>query len=132
MHFVHHSCTKFRQFPEESPHCIEEPSHPEVIMKENIGKWCIVNYDCEPHQEIIQEVEDVKEKCMCKNGTNKFFWLSPREDINWYRDEQIVCLMKESQPLNKRYVQLEKTVSNFIKKNTWDAGLFSSLLLMLL
>ncbi len=65
-------------------------------MKENFGQWCIVNYDGEPYPGIILEVEeDVRVKCMHKNGTNKFYW--PREDWyrSWYRDDQIICLMKE-------------------------------------
>ena len=95
---------------------IEEPSRPEAIMKENIGQWCIVKYDGEPYPGIILEVEeDVRVKCMHKNGINKFYWPGPREDISWYRDDQIVCLMKEPQPLNKRSVQLEKEVWKFLE-----------------
>ncbi|KAL7392517.1 hypothetical protein ABVT39_025857 [Epinephelus coioides] len=86
-----------------------KPSRPEVITKENIGLWCIVTYDGEPYPGIILEVEDVlRVKCMHKNGTNKFYWSSPRDDIHWYPDDQIVCLMREPQPLNKRSVQLER------------------------
>lgn len=87
-------------------------------MKEHIGQWYIANYDEEAYPGIIQEVEeDVCVKCMHKNGINKFFWLSPWDDISWYRDEQILCLMKEPQPLNKRSIQLDKTIWNFIEKH---------------
>lgn len=103
---------------EASLHCTEEPSRPENITKENIGQWCIVNYDGEPYPGIILEVEDdVKVKCMHKNGTKKFSWPSPCEGITWYRDDQIVCLMKEPQPLNKGSVQLETTVWDFLEKH---------------
>lgn len=30
---------------EASPHCTKESSRAEVIIKQNIGQWCIVNYD---------------------------------------------------------------------------------------
>ncbi|KAL7402357.1 hypothetical protein ABVT39_013834 [Epinephelus coioides] len=101
-----------------SPHHTEEPSRLEVITKENIGQWCIVTYDGEPYPGIIVEVEDdVRVKWMHKNGTNKFYWPSPRDDIHWYPDDQTVCLMRERQPLNKRSVQLEKTVWTFLEKH---------------
>lgn len=88
------------------------------VTKENIGEWCIVNYDGDPYPGIILEVEeDIKVKCMYQNGTNKFYWPSPREDVSWYTDEQIVCLMKVPQPLNKRSVQLEKKLWDFLKKH---------------
>ncbi|CAI5695050.1 unnamed protein product [Oreochromis niloticus] len=103
---------------EASPHCTEGPTRPENITKDHIGQWCIINYDGEPYPGIILEVEeDVKVKCMHKNGTNKFHWPSPREDITWYRDDQVVCLMKEPTPLNKRSVQLERKVWDFLEKN---------------
>lgn len=55
---------------EASLHCVEEPSQPEVIMKENIGQWCNVKYDGEPYPRIIVEVEEhARVKCMQKNGT---------------------------------------------------------------
>lgn len=75
----------------------------------------------EPYPGIILEVEDdVPVKCMHKNGTNKLYWPSPQEDIGWYRDDQIVCLMRKPQPVNKRSGQ----------KNTWVSGLLNSLLLL--
>lgn len=59
---------------EASPHRSEGPSRPENITKGNIGQWCIINYDGEPYPGIILEVEDdIKVKCMHKNGTNKFY-----------------------------------------------------------
>ncbi|XP_039862393.1 uncharacterized protein LOC120718111 [Simochromis diagramma] len=103
---------------EASPHCTEGPTRPENITKDHIGQWCIINYNGEPYPGIILEVEeDVKVKCMHKNGTNKFHWPSPREDITWYRDDQVVCLMKEPTPLNKKSVQLERKVWDFLEKN---------------
>lgn len=103
---------------EASPHRTEGPSRPENMTKDNIGQWCIINYDGEPYPGSILEVEDdIKVKCMHKNGTNKFYWPSPRDDITWYRDDQVVCLMKEPQPLNKGSVQLEKIVWDFLGKH---------------
>ncbi|KAG7479047.1 hypothetical protein JOB18_016372 [Solea senegalensis] len=46
---------------EESPNCNDEPSRPEVIKQENVGQWCIVNYDDEPHPGIILDVEEDKD-----------------------------------------------------------------------
>jgi len=97
--------------------CTREPTRPEVLTKEEIGQWCIIKYDGEPFPGIILEVEeDLKIKCMHRNGINKFYWPSPREDVSWYRDDQIVCLITEPQPINKRSVQLEKSVWSFLEK----------------
>lgn len=50
---------------EASLQSIKEPSQTEVIMKENIGQWCTVNYEGEPYTGIILEAEeDVRVKCM--------------------------------------------------------------------
>lgn len=76
---------------ETTPHGHEEPSRPEVITREHIGQWCIVDYDGDAYPGVIMEVEeDVKVKCMHKNGTNKFRWPTLRDDISWYREDQIV------------------------------------------
>ncbi len=89
-----------------------------MILKENIGQWCIVNYDNDPYPGIILEVEDdIRVKCMHRNGTNKFYWPCPPDDISWYRDDQIVCLIREPQTLNKRSGQLEKAVWTFLEQH---------------
>lgn len=44
---------------EEARPCVnKEPSRLEVITKENIGHWCVVQNDAEPYPGIILEVED--------------------------------------------------------------------------
>uniref|UniRef100_A0A0E9P581 Uncharacterized protein n=1 Tax=Anguilla anguilla TaxID=7936 RepID=A0A0E9P581_ANGAN len=73
----------------------------ECIEAKHVGEWCVVNYEDEGYPGIITEVQEkiVKVKCMHRNGINKFFWPSPREDITWYADRQIVCLIPEPQVL---------------------------------
>lgn len=84
------------------------PLRPDAIESQHSGQWCIVSYDEQPYPGILLEGEEnnIKVKCMPKNGVNKFFWLSPREDINWYGDEQIVCLMPAPLSVNKISVQI--------------------------
>jgi hypothetical protein len=84
------------------------PLCPDVIESHHSGQWCIVNYNEQPYPGIILEVEEhnVKVKCMHRNGVNKFYWPRTRDDINWYGDDQIVCLMPELLTVNKRSVQL--------------------------
>ena len=82
------------------------PLRPDAIESHHSGQWCIVNYDKQPYPGVILEVEEhnVQVKCMHRNGVNKFYWPSPRNDINWYGDDQIVCLIPEPLPVNKRSV----------------------------
>lgn len=49
-------------------------------------------------------------------GTNTFYWSRPREDINWYRDDQVVCLMRAPQPVNRRSVRLDIKVWDLAEK----------------
>lgn len=83
---------------------------PEVIGEDHTGQWCVVIYNPDLYPGIIVKVEehDIKVKCMHMNGINKFFWPSPREDISWYGDEQIVCFIPEPTTVNKRYIQIDK------------------------
>ncbi|KAA8585675.1 hypothetical protein FQN60_004369, partial [Etheostoma spectabile] len=87
-------------------------------LKAEDGSWSAYSIPCPtPVAEynrnmggvIIEIDEDVKGKCMHKNGTNKFRWPILRDNISWYGEDQIVWFMKEPQPLNKRSMQLEKT-----------------------
>ncbi|KAI4794712.1 hypothetical protein KUCAC02_031890 [Chaenocephalus aceratus] len=89
---------------------------PDVIKHHHSGQWCVVRYDDQPYPGIILEVEEhnVKVKCMHRNGINRFFWPSPREDVNWYGDDQIMCLIPEPLALNKRSVQIEQELWEFI------------------
>ena len=84
------------------------PLCPDVIESHHSGQWCIVNYDEQPYPGIILEVEEhnVKVKCTHSNGVNKFYSPRPRDDINWYGVDQIVCLMPELLTVNKRSVQI--------------------------
>ncbi len=54
-------------------------------------------------------------KCMHRNGVNKFKWPGPCEDVSWYADDQILCLIPEPQALNKCFVQLEKSTWKYLK-----------------
>lgn len=56
------------------------------------------------------------DKCMHRNGISTFFWPSPREDISWYADQQILCLITEPQGLNKRSVQIDKASWRYIEE----------------
>ncbi|ROI70160.1 hypothetical protein DPX16_0511 [Anabarilius grahami] len=89
---------------------------PNVIEQHHSGQWCVVQYDDDPYPGIILQVEEnhVKVKCMHRNGVNKFFWPSPRDDVNCYGDDQIICLIQEPLALNKRSVQLDRPFWEFI------------------
>ncbi|KAL7842108.1 hypothetical protein SRHO_G00237970 [Serrasalmus rhombeus] len=112
-----------RSESQQEDHTIERSApallHPEVISKVHIGQWCIVNYDADPYPGIILEVEahNIKVKCMHRNGVNKFFWPSPREDVSWYGDDQIVCFIPEPVALNKRSVQIDKKIWHYLEKH---------------
>ncbi|RXM28486.1 hypothetical protein EOD39_9725 [Acipenser ruthenus] len=95
------------------------PLRPDVIESHHSGQWCIVNYDEQPYPGVILEVEEhnVKVKCMHRNGVNKFYWPSPRDDINWYGDDQIVCLMPEPLPVNKRSVQIDHSIWKYLEEH---------------
>lgn len=68
----------------------------------------VVNYDNDAYPGIIVEVEEQKilVKCINCNGINKFYWTSSREDINWYADQQMICLITKPQAVNKHSVQV--------------------------
>lgn len=40
-----------------------------------------------------------------------------RDDINWYGDDQIVCLMPESLPMNKRSVQIDHSMWKYLEEH---------------
>lgn len=91
---------------------------PQFIEAKHIGEWCVVNYEDEAYPGIIIKVEEhtIMVKCMHRNGINKFFWPSPREDITWYADQQILCLITEPQALNKCSVQIGKASWRYIEE----------------
>lgn len=80
----------------------ERDFRPNAIEEHHIGQWCVVRYDDEPYPGIILQLEENNIKVMHRNGVNKFFWPSPRDDVNWYSDDQIMCLIPEPLALNKR------------------------------
>ncbi len=41
---------------------------------------------------------------------NKFYWPSAIEDLNWYRDDQIMYLMQELVGVNKRSIQVDEKI----------------------
>ncbi|KAK1903682.1 Killer cell lectin-like receptor subfamily B member 1 [Dissostichus eleginoides] len=89
-----------------------------MIEVKHIGEWCVVNYDNEAYPGFIMDAEghSVKVKCMHRNGINKFHWPSPREDICWYYDWHILCLIPEPQALNKRSVQIEASAWKYVEE----------------
>lgn len=91
---------------------------PEVITIDCVGRWCMVKYDDDHYPGIIINVEDdnIQVNCMHRNGINKFFWPGPRKDISWYADNQIVCLIKEPQALNKRSLQVDQETWKYLKE----------------
>lgn len=94
---------------------------PEVIESHHCGQWCIVKYDEQPYPGIILMVEEqnVKIKCMhrsSKYDLNKFYWPSPIEDVNWYGEDQVMCLMPEPVAVNKRYIQLDDKIWAYLKE----------------
>lgn len=96
----------------------ENPWRPEVIDGKNIGEWCVVKYDKQVYPGVIMDVEgeSVKVKCMHRNGINKFYWPSPCEDICWYHDWQVLCLIAEPQALNKRSVCVEASAWGYVQQ----------------
>ncbi|KAL7877596.1 hypothetical protein SRHO_G00042390 [Serrasalmus rhombeus] len=88
-----------------------------ILKKRGPGEWCVVNYDNDGYPGIILDVEEhsVKVKCMHNKGINKFCWPSPRDDINWYGDWQILCLMPEPQLVNRRAFSVEPSVWKYME-----------------
>ncbi|KAJ3612762.1 hypothetical protein NHX12_019020 [Muraenolepis orangiensis] len=39
------------------------------------------------------ETHSIPVKCMHRNGVNKYFWTTPREDVSCYADDQLLCLL---------------------------------------
>ncbi|XP_061892415.1 uncharacterized protein LOC133642309 [Entelurus aequoreus] len=95
----------------------ETPWRPEEVDSKYIGDWCVVKYDDDVYPGIIMDVEEhsIRVKCMHRNGVNKFCWPSPRDDVSWYADDQLLCLIPEPQALNKRSVQLEKSTWKYME-----------------
>ncbi|XP_035269106.1 uncharacterized protein LOC118225154 [Anguilla anguilla] len=104
--------------PRESvPSAPQQQHRPDVIEAHHSGQWCIVRYDDQPYPGIILEVEEhnIKVKCMHRNGANRFFWPNPKEDVNWYGDDQIMCFMPEPVPVNKRSVQVDQKIWTYVE-----------------
>ncbi|XP_053472676.1 uncharacterized protein LOC128602725 isoform X1 [Ictalurus furcatus] len=96
--------------PEVKTQNILQEFRPNVLEHHHSGQWCVVRYDDEPYPGIILKVEEnnVEVKCMHRNGVNKFFWPSPRDDINWYHDDQIMCLIPEPLALNRHSAEIDQ------------------------
>ncbi|XP_034097172.1 uncharacterized protein LOC117563112 [Gymnodraco acuticeps] len=82
----------------------ETPWRPAAVDSTHIGGWCVIKYDDDVYPGIIMDVEgdSIQVKCMHRNGVNKYFWPRPREDVSWYAEEQLICLIPEPKALNKR------------------------------
>ena len=95
---------------------------PEDVDSSYIGAWCVVKYDNDVYPGIIIDVEEhtIQVKCMHSNGVNKFKWPSPRDDISWYAEDQLLCLILEPQALNKRSVQPEKQTWKYLEDHYID------------
>ena len=53
---------------------------------------------------IIQCIEnDVMVKCMHIIGPRSFYWPSPRDDVSWYSDNEIVAIIFEPTLANRRH-----------------------------
>lgn len=89
-----------------------------MIEVKHIGEWCVVNSDNKAYSGVIIDAEghSVKVKCMHRNGINKFHWPSLRDDICWYHDWQVLCLIPEPQALNKRSVQIEASAWKYVEQ----------------
>ncbi|KAJ8334000.1 hypothetical protein SKAU_G00413190 [Synaphobranchus kaupii] len=106
---------------DQSPACgktPDNPRRPEMIELKHIGEWCVVNYYNDAYPGVIMDVEghNVKVKCLHRNGINKFHWPSLREDIYWYHDCQILCLIPEPQALNRRSLQIEPSAWKYVEE----------------
>ncbi|XP_034095757.1 uncharacterized protein LOC117562089 [Gymnodraco acuticeps] len=82
----------------------ETPWRPAAVDSTHIGGWCVIKYDDDVYPGIIMDVEgdSIQVKCMHRNGVNKYLWPRPREDVSWYAEEQLICLIPEPKALNKR------------------------------
>ncbi|KAL7381267.1 hypothetical protein ABVT39_003066, partial [Epinephelus coioides] len=99
----------------------EMPWRPEEVDSNYIGAWCVVSKDNDVYPGIIMDVEEhsIKVKCM-RIGVNKFKWPSPRKDVSWYADDQLLCLIPEPQALNKHSIQLEKSTWKYLEDHYID------------
>lgn len=76
------------------------------------GHWCVVLYDGDAYPGVIQDVDSdssVLVKTMSRIGENRFFW-PQRDDIIWYRMENVLGLVPEPQPITKRHMMLNASV----------------------
>lgn len=70
-----------------------------------IGQWCAVKYDGDVYPGIIQDTDvysGALVKTMSHVGLNRFFW-PLKDDIIWYQTKNIIGLIPEPVPVNKRH-----------------------------
>jgi len=83
----------------------EASYRPDNFTADHLGEWCVVLYDCKPYPGKIVEVaeNDVKVTCMHRTGKNRYRWPWP-QDINWYMDDQVPCIIPAPIETEKRYI----------------------------
>ncbi|MEQ2192924.1 hypothetical protein XENOCAPTIV_019921, partial [Xenoophorus captivus] len=91
---------------------------PKAITGDHVGRWCVVKYDHDYYPGIITKVEDgnIEVNWLHKKGINKYYWPTPRKDISWYDDSQVLCLTEEPNAVYKTYLQLSPTTRRLIEE----------------
>ncbi|XP_063044641.1 uncharacterized protein LOC134438864 [Engraulis encrasicolus] len=77
-----------------------------------VGRWCIVKYDGDPYPGIVIDVGSdscLLVKTMSRVGINRFFW-PMRDDVIWYRPEDLIRMVPEPVPVTKRHMMLEPSI----------------------
>jgi len=70
---------------------------------------------CSPFSLQDLDEESAEVKCMCRIGTNRFFWPLV-EDIIWYRWGDIIMSIPEPQQVTSRHVQIDPGVWTTVMK----------------
>lgn len=96
---------------------VSKASRPEVLNIDYVGRWVVVEYDHDFYPGIITQVEDgnIEVDCLHKKGVNKYYWPSPRRDVSWYDDSQVLCLIEEP-TAHARYLQLDAVTWKLIEE----------------
>ena len=90
--------------------------HHGILGIDPIGKFCLVRYEGAAYPGKVLDIDelDVKVKCMCRVGSNRFYWPS-MDDILWYSHEDILCAIPPPQNVTARHVEVDKDIWNKIQ-----------------
>lgn len=68
---------------------------PDAVGAQHVGRNCVVAYEHKPYPGLILDVEhgDNQVKCMACIGENRFRWPSLKDDMCWYSEDEILCVI---------------------------------------